>query len=162
VGVILLLSPYDMVIIEVSLLDFSFAKLKESSKDQPVRNQFNAIGRAFFNWVKKERPNWDNQKINSVFSQRVAAFCQDMQKYLQDELDIQIKSIMIGGGNSRLIADDLMHKATKKQIILLAPQSTSRFGVSPDIISLLGCLNSSDYNTIKCIPSLEEIAKMCK
>ena len=116
-----------------------------------------SIGRRFFDWVNEKKPNWDDKKINFTFNERVVAFCKDMQEFFKLGLDVELNAIMIGGGNSRLISYDYVHNKLEKQIILLSPKNILRYDVSPDIISLLGCICPSKFLSVKCIPSVEEI-----
>ena len=165
-GVVLMRSPKDMLLIEISFIDFPFIQLFSSAQEQPIINEFGKksphrpIGQAYFNWVHDQHSSWDENKIQQVFNQRIEAFCKDMQVCLQENFNIKIKSIMFGGGNSRFIDEDYLHRKLMNDIIVLSPASLTSKGVSSDIISLLGCTCLTNDIKTEYFPSIEEIMYM--
>lgn len=163
VGVVLLKSPQELVNVEISFIDCPFIRLHAASEEQPKVIEFGRksphkpIGRAFFEWVREHHPTWTKEKIQKVFNQRVIAFITDMHEFISKDLGLQLNAIMVGGGNSRFVSYDDLLKAFRKQILLLNPKNIEEFGVSPDIISLLGALDMSNDVTVEMLPDNEEL-----
>jgi len=158
IGVALLLSAKDIINIEISVLDTSFRRLFALVGDQPIQQEYgrpaphDAIGRLYFNWMEKQN-NFSELSLQNDFNQRVLAFLLDLQEFL----NIEITSVMIGGGNSRFIHADALSEQLKKDILLLSPSEIGKFRVSPDIISLLGCLQLSDHKPVEMMPTWSEM-----
>ena len=163
IGVALFKTSDDIVNIEISLLDTPYKRLFEETEEQPIKIEYDrpaphdAMGKPFFLWVEKEHPDWSDEKIQEVFNKRILGFLIDMQEYLQIKENVTIDSFMIGGGNSRLIDSKKMQKALGKQFIVLNVQNVSQYGVSPDIISLLGCLVLPQCSPVKMMPCWDEM-----
>lgn len=163
IGVALLRSPHDVVNIEISVLDAPFERLLELAVDQPLNIEYarltphGPIGKPFFQWVKYAYPHYDDQMVQKEFNRRVKAFLEDMEEFFDKKLGISINSVMMGGGNSRFIEALTLQKEIGKKIMVLSPQSLARFGVSPDIISLLGCTLLPHHSPVEMIPSWDEM-----
>ena len=164
-GIVLLRSPDDMVGIEIYFLDISFSHLKKVTSGQPDYNELNmpwphnAIGEAFFVWARNEHPEWDDARIQLTYNERIAAFVEDMQELLQQQFQIQLKSVMIGGGNSRYTSSRYLKSKLSKQIMLLNAQHLAKHKVSSDIIALLGCIHPPEYKKASLFPSWDDISR---
>lgn len=163
IGVALISAPDDIINIEISVIDTPFERLFDLAKGQPLKQEYgrpaphDAIGMPYFLWSKKERPSHDFQLIQKEFNARILAFIKDMQDYLRNKLGIEMRSIMIGGGNSRLLISQDLEKELEKEIILLDPNNIAKYGVSFDIVSLLGCLLIREHPPVKVLPSWDEM-----
>ncbi len=165
VGVVLLRAADDMVGIEIYFLDTIFSRLKEIAGDQPDYKELNmpwphnALGEAFFVWAKNKHPEWDEVQIQLIYNERMVAFIEDMRKFLQQKLQVEISSVMIGGGNSRFTSSRYLKSKLAKQIILLNAQHLGKHKVSSDIISLLGCIHPPEYKKSSLLPSWDDISR---
>lgn len=162
IGAALISAPDDITNIEISVIDAPFVRLLELAKDQPLKQEYgrpaphDAIGMPYFHWRQKNNSSNDAQTIQNEFNVRALAFIEDMQDYLK-ELEVDIASIMMGGGNSRFIIPQGIESSLKKPVILLSPDRISRYGVPFDVISLLGCLKIRVNPPIKVLPSWNEM-----
>jgi hypothetical protein len=163
IGVVLISAPDDIINIEISVIDSPFERLCKLTKNQPLKQEYgrpaphDAIGMPFFLWSQKERPFFKPQLVQTEYNARILAFIKDMQAYLTDKLGIEISSIMMGGGNSRLIIPQDLESELNKRIVLLSPDNIAKYGVSFDIISLLGCLMIRVNPPVKMLPSWSEM-----
>lgn len=163
IGVTLISSPNDIINIEISLIDTPFQRLFELTKNQPLKQEYgrpaphDAIGMPYFLWMHKEYPFYDPKMLQNDYNARMVAFVKDMQEYLLNKLGVEVNSIMIGGGNSRFLVSQDLENALGKSIILLSPEAISRYGVSSDCISLLGCLMIRINPPVKMLPSWDEM-----
>lgn len=160
VGVALLTSLQDITLIEISLLDIPFNRLNKICKDHQNFHSGSffgqAIGNKFFDWVHMHN-SWSKDIIENVFNNRLIAFIKDMQEFFAKEMDIKPKNILIGGGNSRFVSRYYLQNSLKKEIMVIAPAYLNAYGVSPDIISLLGCVQLPSHRSVSCMPALETI-----
>ncbi len=85
--------------------------------------------------------------------------CKDLQ-LLSKTYGMHFESLMVGGGNSRMLYPDYLSNQLNKETTVLSPESVSQYKVSPDIISLLGCVENKEDSTVICIPSIDEILNM--
>lgn len=163
IGVAVFLSPSDIINVEISVINSPFTKMFALSRHQPIKQEYgrpaphDAIGMPYFVWSQNERPYYDEKLTQNEFHERVLAFVEDMDDHLRNDQRIEIKSVMIGGGNSRFIDSSRLVNALNKQIILLSPNAIAQYGVPFDVISLLGCLMIRVNQPVKMLPSWEEM-----
>lgn len=161
IGIVVLRSATDTPLLQTSLFDVPFKRFRHLCKDQTIEgtydrlNRHELIGIPFFEWAKNQKFFESEEQINEEYNLRIIAFLEDMKEFLKNDLNININSIMIGGGNSRFISLKDLQTKLNSQIILLSPQHISQFGISPDIISLLGCLASPNCPSVEMLPSWE-------
>lgn len=162
IGVALISAPDDIINIEISVIDAPFARLLELAKNQPLKQEYgrpaphDAIGMPYFFWKQKENTFSNPRVIQNEFNMRVLAFIEDMQDYMKG-LGMKAESVIIGGGNSRFIIPQDLERTLGKQVALLSPDSVSQYGVSFDVISLLGCLKIRVNPPVKVFPSWNEM-----
>lgn len=161
VGVVLLTSPHDICNIDISYIDITLRRLQEISQEQPAWSStgkliaHELLGNPFFDWAKREHPEWSEKILADTYNKRVIAFLKDMQEFIKTQLNTTPHIFMIGGGNSRFIKYNLLHKKLNKKLLLLNPQALALFNISPNAISLLGCIAPELLPPSKMIPAWE-------
>lgn len=166
IGVALMHNSTEMTLIEIALIDHPFIHLQQLSKEQPVKIEFgkksphHPIGRAFFKWIGEVYPDNDERTTQKIYNERITAFLKDMLEYLITDLNVNIRSIAIGGGNSRWVLSADLSNELMIPVEAVNPKYLSDYQVSSDIISLLGCLDTTEKSFPKMIPTYEELLNL--
>lgn len=161
VGVVLLTSPQDICNIDISYIDITLRRLQQISQEQPAWSDtgkliaHELLGNPFFDWAKREHPEWSGKVLGDIYNKRVVAFLKDMQEYVKTQLNTTLHIFMIGGGNSRFVDKKFLQKKLNKKLLLLNPQTLALFNISPNAISLLGCIAPELLPPSKMIPAWE-------
>ncbi len=161
-GVVIVRSPDDMVDIEIDILDTPFAKLQKIAGDQlKVKEKnmpwpHNAMGEFYFKWVREYQPEWNEQVLCQNYNERIIAFIEDMQEYVEKHFQISLKQVMIGGGNSRFISARYLKAKLTPGVSLLNAQHLAKHKVAADVIALLGCLHPPHYKNSTLHPAIQD------
>lgn len=164
VGAVLLITPEHWIALEVSHIGCPFERIHAIAQEQPlpIGNRFyhRLVGKYFFEWAAQAHPEWSDSELQHHFVERAAAFLEDMRIYINQGMGIALKSVMIGGGNSRLIDKEALSPFLDMQIALYNSKSIEPYGVSSDIISLLGGIDSTPGRFIAMMPEAERLTEI--
>lgn len=156
VGMSILYSPEEAINVEYAFLNIPFQRIKQLTKTQTGH----PLGRDFFHWIEKEHIE-DEKIIQKIYTTRIIAFLKDLEDFFAKK-HMQFNTIAIGGGNSRYALPMYIQAEFDQKINVLNPSYFMKFKVSPDIISLLGCLITPYVPLAKMIPSWQEILEKKK
>ena len=92
------------------------------------------MGKSFFNWVMRDKPDWSYLKIRAEYTNRFIALVED----IVDERKKQPLTIFIGGGNAEYISVRTA-KAKLRFADIVCFRSPETI-INPDYIPLLGLL----------------------
>lgn len=142
--------------LELSSMDCSFSHLKVVIDPKERLNPHITLGQTFFDAFGEKL---SNEEMVTVYNKRFYALVEDIYAHVQKLFSVQISSLFVGGGNSRLIE---IPENYEKSVTVLSPQILEANAVSPDLIQLLGCQSASQKPdvTSKVYPSYERMVQL--
>ncbi len=156
VGVALIESPKKFSAIEVWILSPPYERLRPIAmplghKEAPQR----ILGKKYLDSIAVEL------QYHLEYTHHVYAFKEDICDFIETSFpDLpKIETVLIGGGFSHLLDSAQMNG---RKTILLTPKKLELWGVSPDIISLLGCetLSATPAIATQTFPSQKEFERL--
>ena len=154
-------SENDVTIIMLHLVNKDFNHLrtvvrKQTNKEPGYETSF--ISKSFFQWIKENHAEWDDIQIQVAFQERFNACLQDLKEFLYKR-DFDVKTILIGGGNSRYLTKEKTKMSSSVDINLMNPEYFKQWQISPDLISLLGTVQmvSENLPASNQMPKLEDV-----
>jgi hypothetical protein len=156
VGGALLESKNSICGLEVSSMDCPFSHLKGAIEPSERLNPHITLGQSFFDHYGQILKD---DEMLTVYNKRFYSMIEDISEHVQKLFSVHISSILVGGGNSRLIQ---IPSNYGKSVSVLSPQNLEAHKVSPDLIQLLGCLSACQEPevTSKVYPSYETMVKL--
>ena len=92
------------------------------------------VGREFFEWIEREQRGWTHEEIRQQFTRRVAAVIEGLSTLTRSRLG-QVRTIVVGGGNTEFVPVRMLTKATGIKVVALSEGSSK---LPPDLTPLLG------------------------
>ena len=92
------------------------------------------LGKRFFEWVAAEKSHWSFLRIRKEFSQRVVALAEDLLPLLVRRMG-EVKTIVIGGGNSDYVSVRLLQNQTGCEVQSFRSRTLR---IDPDFVPLIG------------------------
>lgn len=123
--------------IEISNLDSVIWRNLRKSAQRDFTHSWDVhgiIGRSFFEWVEKNRPEWDYPTIREQFSARVLAACEDLATVLEPRFG-KNGTLVLAGGNAEFASVSKLEKSLSCRVLALTQRQAQ---LTPDLISLLG------------------------
>jgi len=154
--------------IEIPYIGCTFPALETlcTAQGQPFKgfNVHQALGNGFFDWILKKRDFADSEmdQYLDLYNARFHVFVNELSAFIREHLAVDVKSIYVGGENSKFIrpfARD--HSTTLPSITVLNGNALAEDGIAPETIQLLGCLKLSQTKDLitETYPSYDEIIK---
>jgi len=154
--------------IEIPYIGCTFPLLETLclTQGQPFRefNIHQALGKGFFDWILKKRDFADSEmdQYLDLYNTRFHVFVNELFKFIRETLAVNVKSIYVGGENSRFIQSfPIGICTTLPSVTVLNGRALAKDGIVPEMIQLLGCLKLSQTKDLitETYPSYDEIIK---